>query len=38
VDNSPGGDLMLDLLARHPRTPARSASLYGIRGWLVADG
>jgi hypothetical protein len=29
------GDALLDLLARHPKTPARPARPYGTRGWLV---
>lgn len=29
------GDQLLDLLARHPKTPARPVRPYGIKGWLV---
>ena len=35
VDKGPRGDALLDLLARHPKTPARPARPYGIKGWLV---
>lgn len=35
VDKGSDGDALLDLLARHPKTPARLARPYGPSGWLV---
>ena len=35
IDEGQRGDALLDLLARHPKTPARLARPYGPRGWLV---
>ena len=35
VDEGPQGDALLDLLASRPRTPARPARPYGVKGWLV---
>jgi hypothetical protein len=35
VDQGARGDALLDLLARHPKTPARPARPYGVKGWLV---
>lgn len=35
VDEGPQGDALLDLLASRPRTPARLARPYGVKGWLV---
>jgi hypothetical protein len=35
VDKGSDGDALLDLLASPPRTPARLAKPYGVRGWLV---
>jgi hypothetical protein len=35
VDKGPDGDAMLDLLASRPKTPARPAKPYGVKGWLV---
>jgi hypothetical protein len=35
VEEGSRGDRLLDLLARHPKTPARPARPYGVKGWLV---
>jgi hypothetical protein len=35
IDEGPGGDALLDALARYPEAPARPARPYGPRGWLV---
>ena len=35
VNEGQWGDALLDLLASRPRTPARPARAYGIKGWLV---
>lgn len=35
VDEGSRGDQLLDLLARHHKTPARPVRPYGVKGWLV---
>jgi hypothetical protein len=35
VDAGQLGDELLDRLARNPKTPARPAKPYGLKGWLV---
>lgn len=35
IDEGARGDRLLDLLASRPKTPARPARPYGVRGWLV---
>jgi len=35
IDKGPGGDALLDLLARYPEAPARLAQPYGPKGYLV---
>jgi hypothetical protein len=35
IDEGERGDRLLDLLARHPKTPARPARPYGVKGWLL---
>ena len=35
IDEGSRGDQLLDLLARHPKTPARPVRPYGVKGWLV---
>jgi hypothetical protein len=35
VDEGSAGDALLDLLARHPKAPARPVSPYGVKGWLL---
>jgi hypothetical protein len=35
VNEGSRGDELLDLLARHPKTPARPARPYGVNGWLL---
>lgn len=37
IDEGQLGDKFLDLLAKHPKAPARPARPYGMTGWVVVE-